>query len=91
MKFFLGFCPNKEANVKIRKISSELGKVFNDLGIPVRWSNPDSYHMVMIPMNMRFPFIEIPLLKHKLTKYCFNPFKVVFNARNSVFQENIKN
>ncbi len=80
MKFFLGFCPDKEANVKIRKISSELGKVFDDLDISVRWSNPDSYHMVMIPINVRLPFVEIPLLKHQLLKYSFNPFKVVFNA-----------
>ena len=80
MKFFLGFCPDKEANVKIRKISSELGKVFDDLDISVRWSKPDGYHMVMIPIDVKLPFIEIPLLKYKLLRYCFSPFKVVFNT-----------
>ena len=49
--FFLGFCPDKEANQKIRKVSSELGKVFDDLDISVRWSNPNSYHMVMVPLD----------------------------------------
>lgn len=78
--FFLGFCPDKEANVKIRKISSELERVFDDLDISVRWSNPDNYHMVMIPINVRFPFVEIPLLKYKLLRYCFSSFRVVFNT-----------
>lgn len=78
--FFLGFCPDKEANQKIRKVSSELGKVFDDFDISVRWSNPNSYHMVMVPLDIKVPFIEIPILKYKLLRFCFSPFRVVFNT-----------
>ncbi len=78
--FFLGFCPDKEAIKKIRKVSSELGKVFDDFDISVRWSNPDSYHMMMVPLDIKFPFLEIPILKYRMLKYCFSPFKVVFNT-----------
>ena len=78
--FFLGFCPDKEANQKIRKVSSELGKVFDDLDISVRWSNSNSYHMVMVPLDMRLPFVEIPILKYRMLRYCFAPFRVVFNT-----------
>lgn len=80
MEYFLGFCPDEEAISKIKKVTSELGNVFDDLGISVRWSKPDCYHMVMLPLQMKVPFIQLPIIRHKLEKYCFNTFKVIFNT-----------
>lgn len=80
MDFFLGFYPDKEANNKIRKVVSELGKVFNDLQIPVRWNNPETYHLYVISLGHSLFFLRLFWLKYKLRNFRIKPFKVVFNT-----------
>lgn len=80
MNFFLGFCPDEKANHKIRKIIGEVGKVFDGLQIPVRWSDPASYHLYILTLGHSLSFLRLFWLKYKLKGFTVKPFKVVFNT-----------
>lgn len=80
MEFFLGFCPDENANNKVRKVVSEIGKVFDDLQIPVRWSDPEAYHLYLLSFGHSLSFFRLFWLKYKLKGFTIKPFKVVFNT-----------
>jgi len=80
MDFFLGFCPDKEANNQIRKVSKDLGQIFDELQIPVRWTDPESYHLYIISLGHSLPFFRLMWLKYKLKNFKIKPFRVVFNT-----------
>ncbi|MDD4382491.1 MAG: 2'-5' RNA ligase family protein [Candidatus Dojkabacteria bacterium] len=80
MNFFFGFFPDQNTNFKIRKVVGEVGTVFNDFDIPVRWSKPDTYHMTLLFLGERFNFINNILFRFKLRDIKFKPFKIVFNT-----------
>lgn len=79
MDFFLGFYPDKESTQKIKKVVGEISHVFDDLQIPVRWSNPDSYNLYLLSLGHSMPFFRLYWLKHKLKNFHVRPFKIVFN------------
>lgn len=80
MDFFLGFCPDENANSKIKKVVGEVGKIFDGLQIPVRWSDPTSFHLYILTLGHSFSFFRLLWFKYKLKGFSIKPFKVVFNT-----------
>lgn len=48
MGYFLGFIPDKESINKIKQVIEEVSILFDDFGIPVRWSRPNSFHITLV-------------------------------------------
>lgn len=80
MNFFFGFFPDQNTNFKVRKIVGEVGRVFEDFDIPVRWSKPDTYHVTLLYIGPRFNIINNIFIRFKLKDLKFKPFKIVFNT-----------
>lgn len=79
MSYFLGFFPDEKANYKIRKVVGEIGRVFKDFSIPVRWVSPDTFHITLYYLgDSMFPLRKI-LLRRSLSKLNFKPFTVTFD------------
>lgn len=80
MDFFLGSCPDKECIPQIKKVVGEIGHIFNDLNIPVRWADPQSYHIHILSLGKTMPFFRYHWIMYKLKSFTFKPFKVVFGT-----------
>jgi 2'-5' RNA ligase len=78
MNHFLGFFPDEKANYKIRKVVGEVGRVFEDFDIPVRWVKPENFHISLYMVGSRVSFLRRFFLKRKLSKIKFKPFEVSF-------------
>jgi len=80
MSFFFGFFPDENTNYKIRKVVGEVGRVFADFQIPVRWSKPETYHMTVLHIGENLSFLRRLIWRFRLKTICFTPFKVSFNT-----------
>lgn len=80
MDFFLGFCPDDNANSKIKKVVGEVSNIFDGLQIPVRWNDPSSFHLYILTLGHSFSFFKLLWFKYKLRGFTIKPFKVVFNT-----------
>jgi 2'-5' RNA ligase len=80
MNFFFGFFPDQNTNFKVRRIVGEMGRVFEDFDIPVRWSKPNTYHMTLLYLGSRFNLVNNAFIRLKLKDFKFKPFKIVFNT-----------
>jgi 2'-5' RNA ligase len=80
MSFFFGFFPDENTNYKIRKVVGEVGRVFADFQIPVRWSKPETYHMTVLHVGERLSIFKRLKWRFKLKTICIKPFKVSFNT-----------
>jgi 2'-5' RNA ligase len=78
MNYFLGFFPEEKANYKIRTVVEEVGSVFKDFNIPVRWVKPETYHITLYFLGEKFTVIDKLLLKHRLKNLKFKPFDISF-------------
>ena len=78
MNYFLGFFPNQKANYKIRKIVGEVGRIFRDFDIPVRWVKPETFHISLYILGDRFNVFQRFLLPKKLKRIPFEPFTISF-------------
>lgn len=76
MNYFLGFFPDEKANYKIRKIVGEVGRIFKDFDIPVRWVKPETYHITLLSLGDRFNFFSKFLLSRKVKRIPFKPFDI---------------
>lgn len=76
MNYILGFLPDEESNYKIRKVIGEVGMVFDDFGIPVRWVKPQTYHVSLYYLGSTDSFIKRFFLKRKLSKIQFPTFDI---------------
>jgi 2'-5' RNA ligase len=79
MSFFLGIFPDKTTEEQIKKVVFEVKKVFDGFDIPVRWSQPDTYHMTLIYLGENLPFYKRIFFKYKLKKFSLKRFKLKFN------------
>ena len=68
MSYFLGFIPEKESKYKIGKVIGEVGMMFDDFGIPVRWVKPKTFHISLYYLGERYSFINKFLLGRKMKK-----------------------
>ena len=80
MSFFFGFFPDEDTNYKIRKVVGEVGRVFDDFQIPVRWSKPETYHMTVLHVGEKLSFLKRLIWRFRLKTLPFKPFKVSFNT-----------
>lgn len=80
MSFFFGFFPDENTNYKIRKVVGEVGRVFVDFQIPVRWSKPETYHMTVLHVGEKLSIFKRLIWRFKLKTICITPFKVSFNT-----------
>ena len=80
MSFFFGFFPDENTNYKIRKVVGEVGRVFADFQIPVRWSKPGTYHMTVLHVGERLSIFKRLIWRFRLQTMHFTPFKVSFNT-----------
>lgn len=80
MEYFLGFCPDQEANHKIKKSIVEISKVFDGLDIPVRWIDPNSCFVEILPLGVDISFLRLLLIKYRLKNYYSQSFKVILNT-----------
>lgn len=79
MSFFLGIFPDKATVDQIKKVVVEVGKVFDGFDIPVRWSEPGTYHMTLIYLGEKLPFYKRLFFKYKLKSFSLTRFKVRLN------------
>jgi 2'-5' RNA ligase len=79
MSFFLGIFPDKTTEEQIKKVVLEVENVFDGFGIPVRWSEPDTYHMTLIYLGENLPSYKRIFFKYKLKKFSLKRFKLKFN------------
>ena len=56
--------------------SREVGRVFADFQIPVRWSKPETYHMTVLHVGERLSIFKRLVWRFKLKTICIKPFKV---------------
>lgn len=80
MSFFFGFFPDENTNYKIRKVVGEVGRVFADFQIPVRWSKPETYHMTVLHVGEKLSIFKRLIWRFKLKTIGITPFKVSFNT-----------
>ncbi len=78
MNYFLGFFPDEKTNYKIRKVVGEVGRIFKDFDIPVRWVKPETFHINLYSVGERYSFFHRLFLKHKFKKILFKPFDISF-------------
>lgn len=76
MNFFLGFFPDEKANYKIRKVVGEVGRIFKDFDIPVRWVKPETYHILIYMIGEGLNPIRKFFLTKKIQKISFKPFTI---------------
>lgn len=80
MSYFLGFIPDKESNYKIRKVIGDVGMIFSDLGIPVRWVKPSSYHITLFTFGERLSLFQRLVLKKRVSKLQFKEFEISLSS-----------
>jgi 2'-5' RNA ligase len=80
MNFFVGIIPDDSTNHKIRKVVREVGRVFEGQQIPVRWVNPDTFHVTVLFVGKDISPVRKILLKKKVKKILFKPFKISFKS-----------
>ena len=80
MNFFLGVIPDDSANHKVRKVVGEIGRVFDGQQIPVRWVNPDTFHVTLLFVGKDISPLRLFLVKRKIKKISFKHFKISFKA-----------
>lgn len=80
MSFFIGIFPDQNTINEIKKIVGEVGKVFDGFEIPVRWSNPEKYHVTLIHLGNTLPFYKKLFFKYKLKTFSLKRFKIKFNT-----------
>jgi len=80
MSFFFGFFPDENTNYKIRKVVGEVGRVFADFQIPVRWSKPETYHMTVLHIGENLSIFRRLIWRIRLKAIRFTPFKISFNT-----------
>lgn len=90
MSYFLGFVPDKQSNLKIRKVVSEIGMIFDDFGIPVRWVKPNSFHITLYYLGERYSFLNRFLLKKKISKISFKKINISFSSVKVGISRNYK-
>ncbi|MGI6423177.1 MAG: 2'-5' RNA ligase family protein [Candidatus Dojkabacteria bacterium] len=78
MNYFLGIFPDQKSNYKIRRVVREVGRIFKDFGIPVRWSSPESLHISLHIVGKRVSLLDRFLLRRKMEKIIFKPFEISF-------------
>jgi 2'-5' RNA ligase len=76
MNYFLGFFPDENANYKIRKVVGEVGRIFKDFDIPVRWVQPETFHISLYYLGDSLNFIQKYFLKKKLKRIDVIPFTI---------------
>lgn len=78
MSYFLGFIPEKESKYKIGKVIGEVGMMFDDFGIPVRWVKPKTFHISLYSLGERFSFLSRLLLIRKMKKIEVSKINISF-------------
>lgn len=74
--YFLGIFPDQKTNYKIRKIVGEVGRVFSGQGIDVRWINPDNFHVSVIYLGHKLPFLKRQIITSKIKKIKFDTLDI---------------
>ena len=76
MNYFLGFFPDEKTNYKIRKVVGEVGRIFKDFDIPVRWVKPETFHITLYNLGERHSIFHTLFVKHRFKKISFKPFDI---------------
>lgn len=90
MNYFLGFFVDEKSNYKVRKVVGEVGRVFDDFGIPVRWVKPETYHITLFYLGENLNPIRRFLLSRRLKKVSFKPFGIRLNTVKLGISRNYK-
>lgn len=80
MSFFIGFFPDESSNKEIGNSIAPIKAVFEGLGIDVRWSSSQSYHLSLAYLGERMNFLKVLFLKYKLKKFSFHPFNILLGG-----------
>lgn len=74
--YFIGVFPTEEAVNKITRISAEIAEMFATQGIPVRWIEPEKYHVTVLFAGKNMNFFRKKFVSYRLKRYRFAPFAV---------------
>lgn len=80
MRYFLGIFPDRESIKKIQVVKEGVQPVFDDFGIPVRWSKGDKYHLSVAFIGNDLPFYKTFFLKKRLKTFSFERFSIRFSS-----------
>ena len=90
MSYFLGFLPDKESRYEISKVVEEIGMVFDDFGIPVRWVKPKTFHLSLYYLGENLSFVSKFLLRRKMSKLLFKKINISFSTVKVGISRNYK-
>ncbi len=90
MSYFLGFLPDKESRHEISNAVGEIGMVFDDFGIPVRWVKPKTYHLSLYYIGEKQSFIKRFILARKISKIQFKKIHISFSTVKVGISRNYK-
>lgn len=76
MNYFLGFFPDESANYKIRKVVGEVGRIFKDFDIPVRWVKPETFHISLYYIGDTLSIFQRLFISRKIKRVPFIPFDI---------------
>jgi len=80
MNLFLGIFPDDSANHKIRKVIGEVGRIFDGQQVPIRWVNPDTFHVTVFHVGNDISLVKKVVLKKAIKKIEFKPFELSFKS-----------
>lgn len=80
MSFFIGFVPDENSSKEIHNSVAPVKDVFEGLGIDVRWSSSQSYHLSLTYLGESVNFFKMLYLKYKLKSFTFNSFNVLLGG-----------
>lgn len=76
MSFFFGLFPDQKTVHRIKKVVGEVGMTFDGFDIPVRWSDPNKYHLTILHLGENLNILKRFLIRYKVKKFAFQPFSV---------------
>lgn len=76
MKYYLSIIPSQSANYSIRKIVGDVGRIFHDQDLDVRYINPELYIIYMIYLGENINVFQKLIFRYYLSKFSFNKFKL---------------
>jgi 2'-5' RNA ligase len=90
MSYFLGFVIDREPKKKIKDVVRSIKGTFDDLGIPVRWSKPSTYHITLFYLGENYSILNRAILKKRLSQIDLREIGIQFGSVRVGISRNYK-
>lgn len=76
MKYYLSILLDQKTNYSIRKLVGDVGRVFNDQELDMRWINPELFKLDLIYLGESLNIFQRLLLNFKIRRFSYLPFSI---------------